>query len=306
VSALAPLLSLSPTRGPVGQPCRRRSSCTRARFSLCPAEPTYQSVPNLLPTSLAVDAPTTECSPATFSSPHLFRRRTLLAHFPPLTCTLNRTLLPPLSLCARDQVAPPPLTEDHHSFYDRRRARAPSIAAVSSASPSATRDTLWFALPLSGFPGPRTPEHFLRSRSPPPSTQGSTTPPPFPKHPEVRSRGEQPSHAFISLSIVPVPAQFLAGVDPRRRSPPRRVLHPLVPSCQFCAHGRVRQIALSTLELFPKPLEPRYVQSSRLRRDFTAGLSGARARPPAVGSGAPSEIGRFRINQKRSNLSPSI
>jgi hypothetical protein len=185
--ALAPLLPLSPSRCLVGQPCRRCSLRTRARFSLCPAEPTCQSVPNLSPTSLVMDAPMTVRSPATFSSPRLFRSRMPLAHFPPLTCALNRTLSSPLSLFARNQVAPPLLTEDCRPFHDRRRARAPSVAAVSSASPSATQDALWFALPRSDLPGPRPPERFLRSRSSPPLTRGSTAPPPFPKRPGVRT-----------------------------------------------------------------------------------------------------------------------
>jgi hypothetical protein len=87
--ALAPLLSLSSSRCPVGQPCHRRSFRTRPRLSLCPTEPTCQSIPNLPPTSLAMDAPTTARSPATFSSLCLFRSRTPLAHFPPLTCALS-------------------------------------------------------------------------------------------------------------------------------------------------------------------------------------------------------------------------
>jgi hypothetical protein len=44
------VLSLCPSRYLVGQACRRRSSRTRARFSLCPADPTCQLVPNLPPT----------------------------------------------------------------------------------------------------------------------------------------------------------------------------------------------------------------------------------------------------------------
>jgi hypothetical protein len=89
-------------------------------------------------------------------------------------------------------------------------------------------------------------------------------------------------------------------------SPPRRVLRPLVPSCRFCAHGGVCQIALSAFELFPKP---RRGQSPRLRRDFIVGSSGATA--PASGHqpldlGRPSEIGRFILNQSISNLSPPI
>jgi hypothetical protein len=101
--------------------------------------------------------------------PHIlapFEPRAPLAHLPPLTCTLRRTLSPSLSLCARDQRAPPPPIVDCRPFYDRRRARAPSATSVSSALPSATRDTLWFALSLSSLPGPHSPEHFLRSRSP--------------------------------------------------------------------------------------------------------------------------------------------
>jgi hypothetical protein len=192
--------------------------------------------------------------------PHVlapFEPRAPLTYLPPLICALSRTLSPPLSLCARDQIAPPPLTVDRHSFCDRRRARAPSVASVSFGLPLATRATLWFALPLSNLPGPRSPEHFLRSRSPPPSTRGSTTPSLFPKRPGVRTRGEQPSHVFISPSIAPVLAQLLTGVSCAVVGPFHRGLCPLVPPCRFCTHGRVRQISLSALELFPKPLEPR-------------------------------------------------
>jgi hypothetical protein len=293
----------------VGQPCRRRSSRTRARFSLCPTEPNCQSVPNFPPTSLAVDAPTTARSPATFSSPCLFRSRTPLAHFPPLSCALSRTLSPPLSLCARDQVAPSPLTEDRRPFCDRRRARAPSIAAVSSALPSATRDALWFALPLSDLPGLCSPERFLCSQSLSPLTQGSTAPPLFSKRPGVRTRGEKASHAFISPSIAQCPRNSSPELIRAAVIPPRRVLHPLVPLCRFCAHGRVHQITLSALEIFPKPLESRCGQSPRIRRDFAAGSSGATA--PVSGHqpldlGSPSEIGQFRLNQSRSNLNPPI
>jgi hypothetical protein len=65
-------------------------------------------------------------------------------------------------------------------------------------------------------------------------------------------------------------------------------------------------MALSALELFPKPLEHHRGQPPHLRRDFTAGLSGATT--PAFGHqslelGRPSEIGQFRLNQSRSNLS---
>jgi hypothetical protein len=48
--------------------------------------------------------------------------------------------------------------------------------------------------------------------APPLSTRGSIAPPLFSKHSGVRTRGEQPSHAFISPSIAPEPVQLLTGV----------------------------------------------------------------------------------------------
>jgi hypothetical protein len=78
---------------------------------------------------------------------------------------------------------------------------------------------------------------------------------------------------------------------------------------RFCAHGRVRQIALSTLEFFPEPLEPRSSQSPRLQRALAARPSGATA--PSSGRQSldlehPPKIGRFRLNQSRPNLSSPI
>jgi hypothetical protein len=101
--------------------------------------------------------------------PHVpahFEPRALLAHLSLLTCALSRTLSHSPSHYARNQGAPPPPTIDYRSFCGPRRARAPSVASVSFALPSATRDTLWFSLPLSDLPGPRSPKRFLRSRSP--------------------------------------------------------------------------------------------------------------------------------------------
>jgi hypothetical protein len=95
-----------------------------------------------------------------------FEPRAPLAHLPLLTCALSRTLLSSLSLCARDRRVPPPPTVDCHPVCDRRRACTSSVASVSPALPPDTQDTLWFALPLSGLPGPRSPERFLRSWSP--------------------------------------------------------------------------------------------------------------------------------------------
>jgi hypothetical protein len=62
-------------------------------------------------------------------------------------------------------AAPPPLTEVRRLFYGRRRARVAPVASVSSASPSATRDTPRFAPSPSGLPGPRSPEFSQCSRS---------------------------------------------------------------------------------------------------------------------------------------------
>jgi hypothetical protein len=143
-----------------------------------------------------------------------------------------------------------------------------------------------------------------------------------------RRRPEAPPHPRRSLSVPEfglevsnLPMPLFRQVSPQcpsnsspeliraAVSPLCRVLRPLVPPCRFCAHGRVPQIALSALELFPKPLEPCLGQSPRLRRDFATGSSGSTT--PASGHqpldlGRPSEIGRFRLNQSRPNLSPPI
>jgi hypothetical protein len=58
-------------------------------------------------------------------------------------------------------------------------------------------------------------------------------------------------------------------------SPPRRVQRLLVLSRRRDTHGRVRQTALNTPELVPKPLEPRRGQPPCLRRALAAGPSGA-------------------------------
>jgi hypothetical protein len=210
--------AFSPSLPPTAQWARLADVVPLARVptSLCPADPTFSSFPTSSPRSPSWTRPRLR---DLWPPPHVlapFEPHAPLAHFPPLTCALIRNLSPPLSLCAHDQVAPPPLTEDRRPFYDRRRARGPSVASVSSASPSATRDTLRFAFSLPGFPGPRTPKHFLRSRSPPSSTRGSTAPPPSLKRSGVRTRGEQPSRALNSAVIALLPAQFLAGVDPCR------------------------------------------------------------------------------------------
>jgi hypothetical protein len=80
-------------------------------------------------------------------------------------------------------------------------------------------------------------------------------------------------------------------------SPPRRVQRLLVLPRQRDTHGRVRQTALNTLELAPKPLELRRGQPPRLC---------ACVRPWPLDLGRPSEIGRFRLNQSGSDRSPPI
>jgi hypothetical protein len=175
----APLLFLSPSCCFVGPTYRCRFSRTRTRsLSLCPADPTRQPVPNLPPTSLAMDAPMSARSPATSSCPRPFRPCAPLAHFPPTHLRpQSSSLAPSLALRARP---------------DKLRRRSPKTAAVprpslsrvmpvplvSSAASPASRDTLRFVLSPSCLPGSRSPEHFLRSRSPPPSTQDFTASPP--------------------------------------------------------------------------------------------------------------------------------
>jgi hypothetical protein len=128
-----------------------------------------------------VDAPT---SVHFLPPPHSldpFRARTPLAHFPLLICALSRAPSPSLSHYTRIHAAPPPLTEVRRPFYGRRRARAAPVAFVSSATPSATRDTSRFTPSPSGLPGPWSPESSPCSQSPPPSTRGFTTSPSSPK-----------------------------------------------------------------------------------------------------------------------------
>jgi hypothetical protein len=144
--------------------------------------------------------------------------------------------------------------------------------------------------------------------APPPSTQGSTAPPPFSKRPGVRTRGEHPSHAVISPSIIPAPAQLLAGVSCATAKPflPQSAFSGA--PCRFCAHGRVRRVALNMSDRFPKPPEPRRGRSARLRRTLAAGPSGATAPKPALAVRSRPSVrdGWFGLNPSRSNPSPSI
>jgi hypothetical protein len=124
--------------------------------------PHLSAVPNLSPT---ISTPWTRPRPRVLRPRSCarapFEPLALLAHLPSLICALCQTL----SLCPRVQRAPPPPAVDRCPFCGHRRVRAPSCATVSSASPSAARDTLRCACPLSGSFGPHSPERFLCSRS---------------------------------------------------------------------------------------------------------------------------------------------
>jgi hypothetical protein len=89
-------------------------------LSLCPADPTRQPVPNLPPTSLAVDAPTSAHSWATSTRPRPFRPCAPLAHLPPAHLRPQPSSLAPLSLCARDQTSTDAAHRRPPPFHDRR------------------------------------------------------------------------------------------------------------------------------------------------------------------------------------------
>jgi hypothetical protein len=150
------------------------------------------------------------------SSPHApFEPRARLAHLPSPICALCPAPSPSLSLslCPREPRAPPLPADIHRLFRGRCCARAPSSATVSFALPLATQDTLRCALFLPAVPGPCSPEQFLHSRSPAVVDQRLHRTPPFSKRLEVRTRGEQPSHALNLPIIAPEPTQLLAGVS---------------------------------------------------------------------------------------------
>jgi hypothetical protein len=215
-----------------------------------------------------------------------FEPRALLAHLPSLTCALSRTPSPSLSLCARGQRAPPLPTVDRH------RARIPYVASVSSASLSATRDTLWFAHFPSGWCGPPLTGAFVVQ--PEPRCRRSQAP----SHPR---RPPSPPEFALEVSNLLTPlVRLLMPFCPRDCSPelvgaaislPRRVQRPLVLPRQREAHGQVRHTALNAPELFLKPLEPHRGQSPRLRRSLVVGSSNATA---------------FRFHQCGSDRNPPI
>jgi hypothetical protein len=163
-----------------------------------------------------VDVPTSACSSAT-SAP-----------LAPLDL-VPRSLTSPYSLAPSAELSPPSLAL--RTRQDKLCRRSPKTATVSRPPLSPYRicclGKLYRTTHSSGHPSihpfpsgssrPRSPEHFLRRRSPPPSTRGFTASPPSSRRSCVRTCGKQPSHALNSSVTVLVPMQFLTGVDPHRR-----------------------------------------------------------------------------------------
>jgi hypothetical protein len=163
----------------------------RAHSHSLSRRPHLSAVPNLSPTI----SPPWTCPRSGVLQPHPracapFEPRTLLAHLPLLICALSQTLSLSLSLCSREQRAPPPPAIDCCPFCGHHRVCAPSHATMSSASPSAARDTLRCALPLSVSSGPRSPERFLRAGAPPPSPRRILAPLPLLHDPSASPQGE--------------------------------------------------------------------------------------------------------------------
>jgi hypothetical protein len=162
-SALTPSLSLSHCS--VGPSYRRRSFPPHP-LSLCPVVPTYQSSLTSCPRSprrghahdrtfsghVPAPVPLLSLAPRSPTSPRSFAPSAKPSR------PLSRSTRACRELCRHPAV-------DCCLFCGHRRVRAPSYATVSSASLSATWDTLRCALPLSVSSGPRSPERSLRSRS---------------------------------------------------------------------------------------------------------------------------------------------
>jgi hypothetical protein len=205
-----------------------------------------------------------------------FEPRALLAHLPSLICALCQTPSPSLSLCPREQRAPPPPTVDCCPLCGHRRVCASSRATVSSASSLVAWDTLRCALP---------PLYFVRSVL---TEAILAQPEPCRRRPVVSLRLRHCSVTPtlpLKVSNPPVPLIWsLLLCCSRDCSPelshtavslPRRVQRPLVLPRRREGHGRVRQTARNAPELAPKPLEPHRGQPPRLRRALAAGPSGA-------------------------------
>jgi hypothetical protein len=168
VGANPSALTTSLSRCSVGPSYQRHSFSPAPTLSLSLSRrPHLSAIPNLLPT---ISSPWTHPRPRVLRPrPRAcapFEPRALLAHLPSLICALSQTPSPSLSLCPREQRAPPSPAIGYCPLCGHHRVRAPSSATVSFASPLAARDTLRCDLPLSGSSGPRSPERFLCSQSP--------------------------------------------------------------------------------------------------------------------------------------------
>jgi hypothetical protein len=223
----------------VGQSCRRRSSHTHAR-------------------SLSVPRPHLSVRPQ--PPAHVPRRgrahdRVLSGHL--LTSSLLLSPrparpLPPAHLHPQSNPLAPSLTL--RTRPDKLHRRSPKTAAVLRPPLSPyrvcgldkhrriTRNSGHPSICLFPhcLPGPRSPEHFLRSRSPPSSTRGSTAPLLSPSAPEFALKVRNLPVPLIRLLLSfclhnSSPELIRAAV-----SPPHRVPHSLVLLRRRGAHGRVR------------------------------------------------------------------
>jgi hypothetical protein len=131
---------------------------------------------------------------------------------------------------------------------------------------------------------------------------------PEPRHrqPEAPSQPRRsPSVPEFALEVNTLPMPLFRQVSPQSPhncslelvAPSRDFSHhdmrSLAPPCRFCAHGRVRRVALNVPDPFLKPIEPHRGRPHCLRRALAVGLSGATTLmfgPRSLDPGFPSEI----------------
>jgi hypothetical protein len=224
-----------------------------------------------------VDAPTTTRSSAT-SEPPRPARPSPLSHLGHLPSSLALSLALPArtesSATARRRpplVPWPPLRPCPVQCHGELRLAVsysghPSVCPLP---PCCARSTLTGAVLAQSEP------HRRRPKAPP--------------HP--RRSPSIPDFA-LEVSILPMPLfRQVSSLRPRNCSPelvvpPRnlfyRGLRSLARSCRFCAHGRVRRVALNVSGPFPKPPEPCRGRSTHLRQTLAAGPSGATVPKPAL------------------------
>jgi hypothetical protein len=133
------------------------------------ADPAYQPLPSSLtsrPRSPSWTRPPPRVFRPQLPRPSPFLQLTPTHSLPSLSCAPNRTPSLYLSLCARTQEAPPPLSVVRRSFYVYRGVSAVPTTLVSSASSSAARGNPRFIPNPSGSPSPRSLESSPCSRSP--------------------------------------------------------------------------------------------------------------------------------------------